>query len=138
MGFLGKLFNRGGLDKSSLIRDLVRLRVRNDPMAAAMGFREEMADSLSGLQLAGLPEGTLVAIVETWSILHKSGMQDGEIFARIENHRSSMFPCGQMPTSPNLLNYIEYRIELEHSEGAPIGQQFIAQAVDIARKAYGV
>jgi len=137
MGFLGKLFNRSGVDKNSLIRNLVRLRVSNDPLAAAMGFREKMIDSLSGLQLAGLPEGTLVAIVETWSILHKNGMEDGEILSRIENHRSSMFPRGQMPTPPNLLDYIKYRIELEHSEGAPISQQFIARAVDIARKAYG-
>lgn len=138
MGLLGKLFNRGGVDKDSLIRDLVRLRVKNDPMAAAMGFGEEMADSLSAFQLAGLPEGTLVAIVETWSILHKSGMEDGEILSRIENHRSNMFPRGQMPTPPNLLNYIKYRIELEHSEGAPIKEKFIDLAVDLTRKAYGV
>ena len=79
MGLLSKPFNRG-VDKSSLIKNLVRLRVRNDPMAAAMGFGEEMADSLSSFQLAGLPEGTLVAIVETWSILHKRGAEDGDIF----------------------------------------------------------
>jgi len=45
MSFISKIFNRSGVDKNSLIRDLVRLRVRNDPMAAAMGLREEMADS---------------------------------------------------------------------------------------------
>lgn len=138
MGLLGKLFKRGGVDKNALIRNLVRLRVKNDPMAAAMGFSEEMADSLSAFQLAGLPEGTLVAIVETWSILHKRGAEDGEIFSRIEDHRSSMFPIGQMPTPLNLLNYIKYRIELEHSEGAPINEQFIDMAVDLTRKAYGV
>jgi hypothetical protein len=58
MGIISKLFNRG-VDKSSLIRNLVRLRVRNDPMAAAMGFGEDMADSLSSFQLAGLPEGEI-------------------------------------------------------------------------------
>lgn len=137
MGLLSKLFNRG-VDKSSLIRNLVRLRVRNDPMAAAMGFGEEMADSLSSFQLAGLPEGTLVAIVETWSILHKRGAENGDIFSRIEAHRSRMFPRGEMPTPLNLLNYIKYRVELEHSEGAPISEQFIDRAIELTRKAYGV
>ncbi len=137
MGILGKLFNRRGVDKNALIKNLVRLRVKNDPMAAEMGFSEEMADSLSSVQLAGLPEGTLVAIVETWSILHKRGAEDDEVFLRIEDHRSSMFPRGQMPTPLNLLNYIKYRIEIEHSDGAPINEQFIDIAVDLTRKAYG-
>gem|GEM_PF-5319394 len=43
-----------------------------------------------------------------------------------------------MPIPPNLLNYIKYRIELEHSEGAPINEEFIDLAVDLTRKAYGV
>ena len=138
MGFFGRLFKRGGVDKNALIRNLIRLRIKNDAMAAAMGFREETVDSLSTFLLAGLPEGTLVAIVETWSILHKRGMKDDEIFSRIEGHRSKMFPRGQMPTPLNLHKYIKYRIELEHSEGAPISDEFIDIAADIARKAYGV
>jgi len=75
--------------------------------------------------------------VETWSTLHKRGMEDNEIFSRIEHHRSKLYPPGHMPTHPDLLNYIKYRIEIEHSEGAPISQQFIVQAIDTARKAYG-
>ena len=137
MGFISKLFNRG-VDKNSLIKNLVQLRVRNDPMAAAMGFGEGMADSLSIFQLAALPEGTLVAIVETWSILHKRGVEDSEIFSRIEVHRSRMFPRGEMPTPLNLLNYIKYRIELEHSEGAPISEEFTEHAIELTREAYGV
>jgi len=78
-----------------------------------------------------------VAIVETWSTLHKRGMIDNEIFSRIEHHRSKLYPPGHMPTHPDLLNYIKYRIEIEHSEGAPISQQFLVQAIDTARKAYG-
>jgi hypothetical protein len=138
MGLFGKFFNHGKVDKNSLIRKLLRLRVRNDPMATVAGFSEEMADSLSEFQLSGLPEGTLVAIVETWSILRKRGLEDREILSRIENHRSSLLPSGQMPSPPNLLNYIKYRIEIEHSDGAPISDQFIDQAISMARKAYGV
>jgi len=138
MGFFGRFFKRGWVDKNALIRNLIRLRIKNDTMAAAIGFREEMVDSLSTFQLAGLPEGTLVAIVETWSILHKRGMEDDEIFSRIEDHRSRMFPRGQMPTPLDLLKYIKYRFELEHSEGAPISEQFIERAIELTRKAYGV
>jgi hypothetical protein len=138
MVLFGNLFKHGEIDKNSLIKNLVRLRLRNDPTVAAMGIREDMTDSLSAFQLAGLPEGTLVTIVETWSILHKQGAEDDEIFSRIEEHRSRMFPRGQMSTPLNLMNYIKYRIELEHSDGVPINEQFIDMAVDLTRKVYGV
>lgn len=36
MGLFGKLFC-GGVDKNSLIKELAKMRVRNDPMARAMG-----------------------------------------------------------------------------------------------------
>lgn len=135
MGIFGKLFG-AGVDKNALIKDLVRLRIRNDPMAGAMGFNEETVDSLSGLQLAGLPEATIATIVETWAILHKRGVSDAEIFHRIEDHRSIAFPRGVMPSPLTLTAYVQYRVELEHSHGAPIDDLFIDAAVEVAKKAY--
>jgi hypothetical protein len=135
MGLLSKLFG-GRVDKNELIKKLVRLRIRSDPMAAAMGFSEQMVDSLSGYQLACLPEATIITIVETWSMLHKKGVSDTEIFSRIEDHRSTMFPRGQLPSPLNLANYIKYRLDSEHTEGALIQELFIESAIDVARKAY--
>ena len=70
-------------------------------MANAMGFNEHMIDSLGMLQLAGLPESTIVAIVETYAVLKKKGVSDQEIFQRIEDHRSSVV-SGEMPKTLNL------------------------------------
>lgn len=134
MGLLSKLF--GGVDKSALIKDLVHLRIRSDPMASAMGFDEGMVNSLSTFQLAGLPEGTIVTIVETWTKLRKYGAPDPDIFRRIEDHRSMAFPRGEMPSPLNLTSYIRYRLDIEHSQGAPLDDDFVESAIEIARKAY--
>jgi hypothetical protein len=135
MSLFGTLFG-GGVNKNALIKDLVRLRIRHDPMAAQMGFDESMVDSLSGLQLVGLPEATIATIVETWSILRKRGMSDAEIFQRIDNHRSKAFPCAEIPSAITLTDYVQYRVCLEHSHGAPIDSLFVDAAVEVAKRAY--
>ena len=134
MSIFSKLF--GGVDKSALTRDLVRLRIRSDPMAAAMGFDETMADSISGLQLAGVPEATIATIVDTWVTLHKRGTADTEIFGRIETHRSRMFPQGKLPSPLNLITYVKYRVRLEHPTGTGLSDSFIEAAVEVSRKAF--
>jgi len=135
MGFFSKLLG-GGVDKNALIKDLVRLRVRNDPAITAVGFNEKDVDSLPRLQLLGLPEATIATIVETWSILHKRGVSDVEIFQRIEEHRCRVFPRGVMPSPLTLTNYVKYRLELEHSHGTAIQDLFVDAAVEVAKKAY--
>ncbi len=144
MGLFKKLFKRDEVDKDFLTRNLIRFRLTNypDPMTISIRSNEHFinnfVDSLSHVELACFPEGTIVAIVETWSILRKSGVDDDEIFSKIENHRSMEFPRGTLPRPLNLLNYIKYRIELElPDDAAPIHEEFIENAVDIARKAYG-
>jgi len=134
MGLFGNLFG-GGVDKNALIKDLVRLRVRNDPMAAQMGFNESDADALSRMQLAGLPEATIATIVETWSTLRKHGVSETEILHRIESHRS-MIGRGVVPSPLTLTSYVQYRLEVEHSHGARIDPLFIDAAVEVAKKAY--
>ncbi len=94
----------GGVDKNALIRDLVRLRIRNYPLATAKGFDEGMLESMSSVLLLGFPEGTIVAIVETWATMSKMRVPDVEIFTRIENHRSRLSPRGELPTPLNLTN----------------------------------
>jgi hypothetical protein len=72
-----------------LIRQLAKQRIATDPMAAALGLTAATIDSLPELQLAGLPEATILAIVETWAILRGQGIAESEIFAKIEAHRSA-------------------------------------------------
>lgn len=135
MGFWKSLFGSGH-SKNDLIRALAKQRVRNDPMAKAMGFNEHMIDSLGMIQLAGLPESTIVTIVETYAMLKKHSVPDQEIFERIEAHRSSI-GSGEMPRPLNLESYIHYRLDIEHSHGAPISEKFISEAVRVSREQYG-
>ena len=135
MGLFSKLFG-GDVDKDELIRELTKLRVKNDPMPSMMGFDESMVDQLSELQLAGLPEGTIVTIVETWSQLIKKGIPEEEILMRIEDHRSSFGDYGEMPSPLTLSSYIKYRLDLEHQDGAPISEDFIDNAIKVSKKAF--
>jgi hypothetical protein len=136
MGLFGKLFGRG-VDKDTLTRQLVEIRVSNDPVALSMEFNKKMIKSLSTVQLASIPEGTIVAIVETWSLLKNQRFSDEEIIDRIEAHRSRFYPPGDPPQPLTLTNYIKYRIRLEHTDGAPIDDSFIEAAVEMAKIAFG-
>lgn len=136
MSFWRSLFGGGRPRKSELIRNLAKQRVRDDPMAAAMEFDERMVDTLGTMQLAGLPESTIVTIVETYATLKKHGVSDGEIIQRIEAHRSSI-GSGELPRPLNLDSYIQYRLELEHSHGAPISEEFVTDAIRVCREQYG-
>jgi hypothetical protein len=66
------------------------------------------------------------------------GTTDSEIFARIEDHRNRSFPRGKLPTPLNLTTYVKYRIDIEHTQGAPIAEAFLESAVEAAKEAYGV
>ena len=95
-----------------------------------------MVDQLSGLQLAGIPEGTIVTIVETWSQLIKKGIPEEEILMRIEEHRSSFGDYGELPKLLTLSSYIKYRLDLEHQDGPPISEDFIDHAIEVSMKAF--
>lgn len=136
MGLWSSLFGGGRPSKNDLIRSLAKHRVRQYPMASAMGFDERMVDSLGMMQLAGLPESTIATIVETYAMLKKHGAADHEIFSRIEAHRTQI-GSGEIPNPLNLESYTQYRIEVEHSHGAPISDDFVAEAVRICREHFG-
>jgi hypothetical protein len=136
MGLWRSLFGGSRPSKNDLIRSLAKQRVRQDPSASAMGFDERMVDSLGRLQLAGLPESPIVTIMETFAILKKRGVPEPEIFARIEAHRSSI-GSGEIPRPLSLESYIQYRIDLEHSHGAPIPEKFVVEATAVCRQHFG-
>lgn len=136
MGLWSSMFGGGRPSKNDLIRALAKQRVRKDPTASAMGFNEQMVDSLGTMQLAGLPESTIATIVETYAMLKKHGAADHEIFARIEAHRSSI-GSGKTPNPLDLESYTQYRVELEHSDGAPISEEHVTEAVHVCRQHFG-
>ena len=139
MNLWNALFGKDRPSKTDLVRDLFKQRMREDPLvsafAIASGFEERTVDSLEFEQLAGLPECTIVTNVETYAMLKKQGVRDEDIFVRIEAHRASI-GCGEMPTPLTLESYIQYRVDLEHSQRVPISPEFVAEAVRICRRHY--
>ncbi|WP_340123212.1 hypothetical protein [Methylobacter svalbardensis] len=90
-----------------------------------------MVDSLGMFQLSGLPESTIATIVETYSALKKQNLPEHEILTRIEGFRSKI-SSGDMPNPLNLNSHIQYCVDLEHSHGAPISEDFITKARQIS------
>ena len=125
-------FGSANSDKIELIRNLAKKRVQNDPIASMLGD----IDNLSEVMLMGLPEATIVTIVETWAILRKQGMGEEEILKRIEAHRASFGDHGDLPKPLTLKNYIKYRLNLEHGHGAPISEKFIDYAIKAAKQVF--
>ena len=95
-------------------------------------------NSLSESVLMGLPEATIVTIVETYWQLKGQGVSEEEILEKIENHRASLGDSGTLPSQLTLSNYIKYRLKLEHSQGAPISSAFIDEAIQEANEAFAL
>ena len=94
----------------------------------------------------GMPETTIVTIVEGYCLAKKRDLDDWEIFQSIEFMRSSydtMPNPNPMPSNPNLKNYIYYRLEyeLEYESNLKIGEMgftrdFIDKAIDASLNFY--
>ena len=123
------------LDKLKLVRSFVKKRVIQDPLAAVHGYSPQMVNQLPQAVLSGLPEATLVSIVESFATLKQQGVSDTEALRRIEAHRSAV-ASGRMPASPSLERYIAYRLSLEHLDGGAISNEHVAECVLLARTLY--
>ena len=126
--------------KLSLIKQLVKIRVQNDQVLKKKyeGKDVPKVHDFPEIVLMGLPEGTIVSIVETfWMMKGQTSASDKEILEAIERHRKILFPeSGSMPSPLTLSNYIKYRLIVEHSHSVPISNKFIDDAIETANKAY--
>src|SRR5689334_23198210 len=84
--------------KAKLIRSLIKKRVLQDPLAAQSGYTAEMVDTLPEVMLMGLPEATIVAIVDAFAELRAKGLNEGPAIAEIERRRLG----GRLPAGINL------------------------------------
>ena len=104
-----------------LIRTLLEDRAKILGLATTMG-------SLDDWQLVGLPEGTIVTIVETYIVMRGLAVAEEEIFSSIERYRSAAI-TGNMPRDVDFKSYIKYRIQLEHRHG--ISDDAVEKAIEI-------
>ena len=121
MGFFSNLF--GGPSKDDIIRALIKRRLAEYGVLGDFG---RDVNSMNRTALYGTPEATILVIVETYVALKKSGVADSAIFERIEKHRARA-GRGQLPQPLSLQSYVAYRIAMEHSHGAPVPDDFIAE-----------
>ena len=121
-------------NKYNLIRSLVKKRIYSDPSLRDKYISGTVprVESFPDVVLIGLPEGTIVTIVETYLIMKReSSASNGVIFNAIENHRKTLFPeSGRMPNPLTLSNYIKYRLEIEHSHGVGLSDTLIMEAIN--------
>jgi hypothetical protein len=134
VGFLKLLLGHSPPGKTEFIRKLAKTRIREDADLQSAGVGEGVIDEMSDLDVLGLPEGTIVTIVETWATLNRSGVPEAEIFDRIEQHRQSLGDSGRVPSPLTLASYVRYRVRLEHGDEAVIDDTFIDFTIEEAKK----
>jgi len=125
--------SEGNRSSAPSIEDIIRILIRRRFLET--GIPDEITrtvDSLDRVHLYSTPEAAIAVIVETYAMLKKQGIEDGEIFSRIEAHRAAL-GTGEIPQPPTLENYVAYRIALEHGSDAPVSPDFIAEAVAVCR-----
>ena len=108
--------------KTELIRKLVRRRIQKNSYLKGVGTTDEAdayVNSLSFFEAMGMPEGTIVTIVETYCSWKAQGFSDGQIFQAIEAHRSGSSDAVSISTSLDLKSYIKYRLDVE-LKGSPL------------------
>ncbi|CAK8713381.1 hypothetical protein GCAAIG_02700 [Candidatus Electronema halotolerans] len=124
------------ITKESLIRELVKKRLANDPNFAEMfDVSPAVIDSMPIVVIMGLPEATIFSIVESWARCLNENISPMRILQLIEAHRCNAAE-GEMPFSLSLEVYIRYRVKLEHSEGASISDSHIDHCIYQARNFY--
>lgn len=126
-------------NKTNLIKTLAKMRIRSDPMAANFGISEEDINYLNETMLMGLPEATIVTIVETyWKIKEDKNVDDKEIFEHIENIRSSTNGVrGNLPGTFTLFSYIKYRLDIDHYVVVSLSDDFIKKAIEKTNQYFG-
>lgn len=110
-------------NESELTHHLIKKRVSKTP---ELNMDESTIDSLEGMMLAGMPESTIVAIVELYVRMKEADISDKEIFQQFEQMRSG---SGKMPSPLNLNSYINYRLRLEHVDGIGLTNEFTTDAI---------
>lgn len=95
MGFFSKLLGVTG-QKVTLIRRLLRERIRQDPTAAVYGQGPQLAVEMPALMMMGTPEATIVTCVETCANLSRAGQNELTTANRIASFRGGSAGSGSV------------------------------------------
>jgi hypothetical protein len=115
-----------------LTRKLARERVKCNPFLRMLGNIDELSD----IQLMGLPEATIITIIQTYYVLRTGGLSEDEALYAIESHRAIIGGGGGKKKFLGLKNFIEYRLTLEHSHGIGLESDYIEKVMIEATKIF--
>ena len=121
--------------KLKLIRTLLKKRVIEDEAAQLLGYTPAMVDALSVEILMGMPEATLVTIVDAFAQLKIKGLSHIDALNTIERSRTQGV-AETVPAGMTLEAYAGYRVSREHGERAISSSAHIFQSVELARTLY--
>ncbi len=99
-------------EKEWLVRKLVSLRANK----GWFGRKLINADTLDLVTMMGTPEATVVTILETFFALTWKGVSYEDALSHIEEFRSAAIP-GNWGGGNNTVDYVKYRVRLEHIKG---------------------
>lgn len=132
MSFLSSLFGASPPKKDMVIREILRFRIQTDPASSLMGLEPGLADKIPREQLYGLPEASIVTIVESYVQLVKAGTDVKQAIERIDSFRTEKFGGSGTPERSNVFDYIIARIARDHPEGGLLTEDFVDKAVSVA------
>ena len=118
--------------KIALIRDLVRRRAPEETVSQLFDNPHNVTEEVLLISIMGLPEATILTIVENQLLLEAEGLSEVDIFNAQESHRSSA-GTGDIPKNLTLFKYIKYRLTLEHPQ-ASLSDDEIQFCINAARK----
>lgn len=116
-----------GATKESLIRELVKMRVRTNNLRV----NPDQVDDLPIETLMALPEATIFTIVEVFSGLRIRGYEAEKAVVLVEEMRQSAGKA-TLPNNPTLTDLIRGRLQVEHP-GDPISD---THSTEVARQAF--
>jgi hypothetical protein len=116
----------------TLTRTLVKERINSIPFLQVLGNVDELSD----IQLMGLPEATIITIIQTYYELTNKGISEQEALKIIESHRSYIGYDDNRQRFLGLRTYIEYRLDIEHSSGLGMDPKYIEKVMIAAVKIF--
>lgn len=78
------------------------------------GVPKHTIESASVMQLMSYPEATVITIMDNYKSLIAEGFSENDVINKIENIRSKVNPGIGVPPK-NIMEYVIYRIKIEHS-----------------------
>jgi hypothetical protein len=135
---LKRLLNRllrGSVERAklALIRDLVLERVKSDPLL--VDVQEYHIDRMDLGELYGLPEATLLSIVEAYVSQRYAGLDHYSALLAIEDYRGQA-GLVNFDHDTTLEEYTQRRIKVEHGDGS-MALHLVASGTRRALDMYG-